>query len=743
MKKNLTLVSLMLGVMLLASLSAVSADKYLDIKDVDLNGVNQVTVAPSASITASVEVKAHNQWWSSTRYKIGDGSWSSCVNTGNHYDSTNTESFGITAPSSIGTYDFAVKVYEYEGCNDDDDYSELKDGIIVVAPEPDCQVIVDEPSSYEWYNNTFYTEWHYEGDCNILKQEIYLHDNNNDVDVRIEEITNDVVMSLMVNPFDIEHPLYPEENPEGNDFSICVDSEASNYDGEIYGCSTSFGIDLTPPVAEANGPYECDEGSFVTFDASGSYDDLGWQPSGIDTLDWYVDGSYVGSGWTYDYYCQDGDDFSDVELIATDHAGNVGTDDTSVTINNVAPNCYIDEAPTDTPTGYETDNFVGHGTDPAGIEPYDTLSYMWDFGDGNSASGTSATNTYNAAGTYTVTLTVSDEDGGVNDSCTTEIKVITPTPLTDQEVAAFYPLVADFGEEDPNPLFQSFQFHHGITGFGDCQKYDGPANLGIEDDGGWACGVHWSKDAEGPFFGGTANPTNDERGNHFVLVRVTNGTDAEYYSFNIMVYSWIIPLEEGWNLISIPLVAEDDSRNYDPSIENVFLNPLSGELPGGSEYVVYSYQYDGTSSDWLKSRSSGYGDLDTVSPGYGYWIKVSQDTELKGMGKESNVAETLPVVQIPVGSWALIGRYGILGRDWTPGDSLDERTHGPLDKSVALSSINNNPNELHVWDSDGNGNVWAVNDLYNNEGYWMRADNGNKDYAPTDNSGEYYTYHEI
>ena len=49
----------------------------------------------------------------------------------------------------------------------------------------------------------------------------------------------------------------------------------------------------------------------------------------------------------------------------------------------------------------------------AGSSDFDgsVVSYSWDFGDGNTATGVSASNAYTANGSYTVTLTVTDNEG--------------------------------------------------------------------------------------------------------------------------------------------------------------------------------------------------------------------------------------------------------------------------------------------------------------------------------------------
>ena len=55
--------------------------------------------------------------------------------------------------------------------------------------------------------------------------------------------------------------------------------------------------------------------------------------------------------------------------------------------------------------------FSGFGTDPDGGSQ-DSLKYVWDFGDGTSAINNKVDHAYAKPGPYTVSLTVTDKDGG-------------------------------------------------------------------------------------------------------------------------------------------------------------------------------------------------------------------------------------------------------------------------------------------------------------------------------------------
>ncbi|MBA3802560.1 MAG: PKD domain-containing protein [Acidimicrobiia bacterium] len=69
------------------------------------------------------------------------------------------------------------------------------------------------------------------------------------------------------------------------------------------------------------------------------------------------------------------------------------------------------------------------------------MSYAWNFGDGGSATGATASRTYAAAGTYAVKLTVTDDKGATN-SITKQVTVTAPPAGVDFVVDEFGRTVA-------------------------------------------------------------------------------------------------------------------------------------------------------------------------------------------------------------------------------------------------------------------------------------------------------------
>ena len=85
----------------------------------------------------------------------------------------------------------------------------------------------------------------------------------------------------------------------------------------------------------------------------------------------------------------------------------------------------------------ETIEFNGSATDNG------TLTYSWDFGDSSTGSGQTTTHAYGSAGTYTVTMTVTD-DVGLSKSVTASVPVyaaptfiMTPNPVIERDPVRF------------------------------------------------------------------------------------------------------------------------------------------------------------------------------------------------------------------------------------------------------------------------------------------------------------------
>ena len=164
------------------------------------------------------------------------------------------------------------------------------------------------------------------------------------------------------------------------------------------------------PVADANGPYSGTVGVALTFDGSGSSD-----PDGtIVAYDWDFGDGTAGTGATPTHSYASTGSFT-VTLTVTDDSG---LSDTATSTADIAAG---PQPPVADPNGPYSGtvgvalNFDGSGSsDPDGT----IVAYDWDFGDGTAGTGATPTHSYASTGSFTVTLTVTD-DSGLSDTATT------------------------------------------------------------------------------------------------------------------------------------------------------------------------------------------------------------------------------------------------------------------------------------------------------------------------------------
>jgi len=158
-------------------------------------------------------------------------------------------------------------------------------------------------------------------------------------------------------------------------------------------------------------------GQTVTFNASLSTPDGGiiisyfWDfgdetnATGVITTHTYIDnGTYT------------------VTLTVTDDDGLTDTDPQNITVLNRPPVASFNESAETVPTGT-----VIHFDASASYDPDGTIvNYFWDFSDGTNATGVTVDHSYLDNGTYTVTLTVTDNDGATDTA--TSVKTVLNRP---------------------------------------------------------------------------------------------------------------------------------------------------------------------------------------------------------------------------------------------------------------------------------------------------------------------------
>ncbi|MBG0737866.1 PKD domain-containing protein [Paeniglutamicibacter antarcticus] len=206
----------------------------------------------------------------------------------------------------------------------------------------------------------------------------------------------------------------------------------------------------------------------ASMDGSGSKD-----PDGtISSYAWNFGDGSTGSGVSANHTYAAAGSYT-VTLTVTDNAGAKGTVNHQVTVASTPP--PVNVAPVAAFTS--SVNALSASMDgSASKDPDGTISsYAWNFGDGSTGTGLSANHTYAAAGSYTVTLTVTD-NAGAKGTVNHQVTVAsTPPPVNVAPVAAFTSSVNALSasmdgsaSKDPDGTISSYawNFGDGSTGTG-------------------------------------------------------------------------------------------------------------------------------------------------------------------------------------------------------------------------------------------------------------------------------------
>ncbi|MCK4481918.1 PKD domain-containing protein, partial [Candidatus Bathyarchaeota archaeon] len=173
-----------------------------------------------------------------------------------------------------------------------------------------------------------------------------------------------------------------------------------------------------PPVASfTHSPSAPYTGETVTFNASTSYDPDG---SIVSYLWDFGDGTNVAGEIISHTYADDGT--YTVTLNVTDNDGLSDTTFADVTVHNRPPIASFTESAEIVHTGESITFNATESYDPDGT----IVEYFWDFGDGTNTAGVVVDYVYTDNGTYTVTLTVTDDDGATNSATSTKYVVNDP-----------------------------------------------------------------------------------------------------------------------------------------------------------------------------------------------------------------------------------------------------------------------------------------------------------------------------
>jgi len=222
-----------------------------------------------------------------------------------------------------------------------------------------------------------------------------------------------------------------------------------------------------PPRVDVGGPYVVDAGDMIELDGSGSV------PRGdaeLETYTWEVDGSVIeddGETVVFDSSGYDGPVLVDVTLMVEDDDGRIGTDSTTLMIEN-APPVVVDVDCTVEGSEGEALTFRASAEDP---EEADTLTFAWWSDDVLMGDGDETALTFEQDGTFEVEVAVTDDDGDTTwAACPAPIVIENVAPEITGEAVAVIDALETYifapGVVDPGVLDEQFWSVAGPTGMG-------------------------------------------------------------------------------------------------------------------------------------------------------------------------------------------------------------------------------------------------------------------------------------
>ena len=203
------------------------------------------------------------------------------------------------------------------------------------------------------------------------------------------------------------------------------------------------------------------------------------------SYEWDLGSRETRSGSTVDSYSYSSTGEFTVTVTATNEYGNSDTASVTVTVQSRSPTASFT---VNRETGSTDTTFSFDGTessDPDGT----TLSYEWDFGDGVTATGSTASHSYADPGDYTVNLIVTDEHGNTDSSTNTiTVNARTPTasftmsPSNGDSDTTFTFDASGSSDPDGTALTYSWTFGDGATATGETasHSYSDAGNYTVE-----------------------------------------------------------------------------------------------------------------------------------------------------------------------------------------------------------------------------------------------------------------------